>query len=121
MRNTLLILLFALYALTSAQAQDKTGESLLFNVGLNFEAQGHMLFPNPSLPGQDVFIESGTCLGNDWWMVVFDANGKEIKGISAVQEGGRIRIHGQVPKPGIYLVRYGNSVFRSNFRWIVSD
>jgi hypothetical protein len=121
MRNSLLILLFTLLALTSAQAQDKTGESLLFNVGLNFEAQGHMLFPNPSLPGQDVFIESGTCLGNDWWIVVSDANGKEIKGISAVQEGGRIRIHGQVPKPGIYLVRYGNSVFRSNFRWIVSD
>jgi hypothetical protein len=121
MRNTLLILLFALYALTSAQAQDKTGESLLFNVGLNFEAQSHMLFPNPSPPGQDVFIQLGTSLGNDWWMVVFDANGKEIKGISAVQEGGRIRIHGQVPKPGIYLVCYGNSVFRSNFRWIVSD
>ncbi len=121
MKNTLLILLFMLNALTSTQAQDKTGESLLFHAGLNFEAQGHMLFPNPSLPGQDVFIELGTCLGNDWWIVVFDANGKEIKGISAVQEGGRIRIQGHVPKPGIYLVSYGNSVFRSNFRWIVRD
>lgn len=121
MRNTLLILLFMLNALTSTQAQDKTGESLLFHAGLNFEAQGHTLFPNPSLPGQDVFIELGTCLGNDWWIVVFDTNGKEIKGISAVQEGGRIRIQGHVPKPGIYLVSYGNSVFRSNFRWMVRD
>jgi hypothetical protein len=121
MRNSLLILLFTLLALTSAQAQDKSGESFLFNVGLNFEAQGHILFPNPSLPGQDVFIQLETSLGNDWWIVVSDANGKEVKGISAVQEGGRIRIHGQVPKPGIYLVRYGNCVFRSNFRWIVTD
>jgi hypothetical protein len=121
MRNFLLILLFALFVLPSAQAQNKTDESLLFNAGLNFEAQGHILFPNPSLTGQDVFIQLGASLGNDWWIVVSDANGKEIKGISAVQEGGRIRIHGQVPKPGIYLVRYGNSVFRFNFRWIVRD
>ena len=121
MRNTLLILFLTLYALKSAHAQDKTDESVLFTAGINLGIQSHLLFPNPSLPGQDVFIELGTNLGNDWWIVVSDANGREIKGISAVQEGGRIRIHGQVPKPGIYLVSYGNSVFRSNFRWIVRD
>ncbi len=121
MRNSLLILLFTLFALTSAQAQDKSGESFLFNLGLNLETQGHILFPNPSLLGQHVFIQLGTSMGNDWWIIVSDANGKEIKGISAVQEGGRIRIHGHVPKPGVYLMSYGNSVFRSNFRWIVSD
>ena len=117
----MLILFLTLYALTSARAQDKTDESVLFTAGINLPTQSHQLFPNPSLPGQDIFIDLGTYLGNDWWIVVSDVNGKEIKGISAVQEGGRIRIHGQVPKPGIYFVSYGNSVFRSHFRWIVRD
>jgi hypothetical protein len=121
MRNSLLILFLSLYACSNAHAQHKTDESVLITTGVNLGIQSHQLFPNPSLPGQDVFIELGTYLGNDWWIVVSDVNGREIKGISAVQEGGRIRIHGQVPKPGIYLVSYGNSVFRFNFRWIVRD
>ncbi len=121
MRNSLFILFLSLYALMCTHAQDKTDESVLLSAGINLATQDHQLFPNPSLPGQDVFIELGTYLGNDWWIVVLDVNGRDIKGISAVKEGGRIRIHGQVPKPGIYLVCYGNSVFRSNFRWIVRD
>lgn len=121
MRNALLILFFVWGSSESIYAQNKVDESILFHLGMSADYNSDMLFPNPSIFGQDVYIESASPLGSDWWLTVRDSNGREIKGISAVQEGGRIRIHGQVPKPGIYIVIYGNKTFRSSFRWIIKE
>lgn len=122
MRNSILIFFFALFTSIGGSAQVKADESVLFHFEYNSNTLGsHVLFPNPSLNGQDIFIDLGQLEVSDWWVVVSDVNGKEIKGISAVQEGGRIRIHGQVPKPGIYIITYGHGSFRNFFRWVVRD
>jgi hypothetical protein len=78
-----------------------------------------LLFPNPTVMGQDVFISLGTGETLDWWVVVRDQSGREIKGIGTTREGGRIRVHGQVPKPGIYMVTFGQGSNQSCLRWVV--
>ena len=111
---------FALFASIGGLAQVKTDESVLSHFEFNSGTpESHVFFPNPSLNGQDVFIDLGQLEVSDWWVVVSDVNGKEIKGISSVQEGGRIRVHGQVPKPGIYIITCGHGSFRNFFRWVV--
>jgi hypothetical protein len=78
-----------------------------------------LLFPNPSIMGQDIFILSGSLMSLDGRVLITDQSGKEIKGISTSREGGRIRVHGQVPKPGIYMVTYGQGGYQFCQRWVV--
>lgn len=120
MRNSILVFLISFCISQDGWTQVKTDESVFFQIYSHTHSLGNsVLFPNPSLQGQDVFIELSELNILDWWVVVTDVNGKEIKGFSATQEGGRIRIHGQVPKPGIYIINYGHGSYRNFFRWFV--
>jgi hypothetical protein len=113
---------FAVFLLFSIaiQAQDKW-EDLTFSAwDGRVEQDSPLLFPNPTVMGQDVFIFISTGGASDWWVVVRDQSGREVKGIGTTREGGRIRVHGQVPKPGIYLVTIGQGSNQTCLRWVVS-
>lgn len=62
------------------------------------------LYPNPAL--DHAFIQWPDQLdGRDVHVWVYDATGREVEGMNATSQGGRIRVHTHHLSAGVYLVK----------------